>query len=75
LSKGDAMKQNYDFSKGERGKFFRSEAVFKEPVYLDDRDKPIRPAPHQQAFVISKFTIQAKHSQVESCSGDFTSAE
>ena len=30
------MKQNYDFSKGERGKLFRPDAVFKEPVYLDD---------------------------------------
>ena len=36
LIKGDAMKQNYDFSNGERGKFFRPDAVFKEPVYLDD---------------------------------------
>lgn len=30
------MKQNYDFSTGERGKFFRADAIFKEPVYLDD---------------------------------------
>ena len=30
------MKDNYDFSKGVRGKFSRPDAVFKEPVYLDD---------------------------------------
>lgn len=30
------MKDHYDFSKGVRGKFFRPDAVFKEPVYLDD---------------------------------------
>jgi hypothetical protein len=26
----------YDFSKGEQGKFYRSDAVLKIPVYLDD---------------------------------------
>lgn len=30
------MKKNYNFSKGVRGKFFNTDAVFKEPVYLDD---------------------------------------
>ena len=30
------MKDRYDFSKGVRGKFFSEDAVFKEPVYLDD---------------------------------------
>jgi uncharacterized DUF497 family protein len=34
--KGEAMKQRYDFSKGERGKFYRPNAVFKLPVYLDE---------------------------------------
>lgn len=29
------MKQRYDFSKGVRGKFYRAEAAFKLPVYLD----------------------------------------
>ena len=33
---GDVIKDHYDFSKGVRGKFFRADAVFKEPVYLDD---------------------------------------
>lgn len=30
------MKGHYDFSKGERGKFYRPNAVFKLPVYLDE---------------------------------------
>lgn len=29
------MKQIYDFSKGERGKFYRPNAEFHYPVYLD----------------------------------------
>lgn len=32
-SKG--MRKEYDFSKGERGKFFRKDAEFNLPVYLD----------------------------------------
>lgn len=30
------MKQEYDFSKGERGKFFRENARLDLPVYLDE---------------------------------------
>ncbi len=30
------MKKEYDFSKGERGKFYNPDAHFKIPVYLDD---------------------------------------
>jgi len=30
------MKQEYDFSKGERGKFFHKNAKLNLPVYLDD---------------------------------------
>ena len=29
------MKKEYDFSKGERGKFFRANANLRIPVYLD----------------------------------------
>lgn len=31
------MKDQYDFSKGVRGKFYRPNAVFRLPVYLDDQ--------------------------------------
>lgn len=30
------MKEEYDFSKGERGKFYKAGATFKLPVYLDE---------------------------------------
>ena len=29
------MKREYDFSKGERGKFYRQDANFNLPIYLD----------------------------------------
>ena len=31
------MKDRYDFSKGVRGKFYRPDAVFRRPVYLDEK--------------------------------------
>ena len=31
------MKDQYDFSKGARGKFYKPDAVFRLPVYLDER--------------------------------------
>ena len=31
------MKERYDFSKGERGKFYRADAIFRVPVYLDEQ--------------------------------------
>ena len=30
------MKSEYDFSKGTRGKFYRPDAVFRLPIYLDE---------------------------------------
>lgn len=32
----DEMRKEYDFSKGERGKFFHKDAKLNLPVYLDD---------------------------------------
>jgi cytidylate kinase len=31
------MKPNYDFSKAERGKFYREGATLRLPIYLDDQ--------------------------------------
>ena len=31
------MKDRYDFSTGARGKFYRPDAVFRLPVYLDEK--------------------------------------
>ena len=33
--RSDRMRKEYDFSKGERGKFYRSNAKLNLPVYLD----------------------------------------
>jgi len=33
--KDNDMKEEYDFSKGERGKFYRKDANFNVPIYLD----------------------------------------
>ncbi len=33
------MKKRYDFSKGERGRFFREGATFNTPVYLDEANR------------------------------------
>lgn len=30
------MKDKYDFSKGQQGKFYREDVVLKIPIYLDD---------------------------------------
>lgn len=32
---GEPMKEHYDFSQGERGKFYQHDVVLKLPVYLD----------------------------------------
>lgn len=31
------MKDHYDFSQGERGKFYTADAVYRLPVYLDEK--------------------------------------
>ncbi len=31
------MRQEYDFSKAERGKFYRKDAKLRLPIYLDDK--------------------------------------
>lgn len=36
MKKGDSMRDEYDFSTGERGKFYRPNAKVHLPVYLDD---------------------------------------
>lgn len=34
--KGEAMRDEYDFTKGERGKFYQPNTKLNLPVYLDD---------------------------------------
>lgn len=47
------MKKEYDFSKGTRGKFFRSDAKLNMPVYLDTevQDFVQRVAEHKRTDV------------------------
>ena len=35
--KGNNMKREYDFSNGERGKFYRKGAELRLPIYLDEK--------------------------------------
>ena len=52
------MKTHYDFSKGERGKFHRPDAVFRLPVYLDEK---------VQSYLVAK--AEAKGVESMSCCG------
>lgn len=45
------MREEYDFSKGERGKFYHPDAVFHFPVYLDQ----------DIADFLRQFAEQKKH--------------
>lgn len=46
------MREEYDFSKGERGKFYNAEAQYNLPLYLE-------------ADVLNYFTVKAKAKGVE----------
>ncbi|MEP7339637.1 MAG: hypothetical protein ABI977_18005 [Acidobacteriota bacterium] len=35
IQRSESMKAEYDFSKAERGKFFRPDAAFSFPIYLE----------------------------------------
>lgn len=34
---GKAMREHYDFSTGDRGKFYQADAISRLPVYLDEK--------------------------------------
>jgi hypothetical protein len=59
-----AMKDEYDFSKGERGKFHRPDAKLQLPVYL---------AEEVQEFV--QKIAESKHSDVSSVVNDLLRAD
>lgn len=46
------MREEYDFSKGERGKFYKADAQYNLPLYLE-------------ADVLNYFTIKAKAKGVD----------
>ncbi|MCH8295815.1 hypothetical protein IH992_32450 [Candidatus Poribacteria bacterium] len=50
------MKAEYDFSKGERGKFYDSKAVFNLPIYLEkDVDDFIRKLANETGKDVEKL--------------------
>jgi len=50
------MKSEYDFSKGERGKFYDSKAVFNLPIYLEkDVDDFIRKLANETGKDVEKL--------------------
>lgn len=53
------MKKEYDFSKAQRGRFYRPDAVFNLPVYLDKDNR---------AFV--EEVAQSRHSDVSTVVND-----
>jgi len=53
------MKKEYDFSRAERGRFYRRGAVFNLPVYLDKENR---------AFV--EKVAQSRHSDVSAVVND-----
>lgn len=53
------MKKEYDFSKAERGRFYRRGAIFNLPVYLDKENR---------AFV--EKVAQSRHSDVSAVVND-----
>ena len=53
------MKKEYDFSKAQRGRFYRPDAVFNLPVYLDKDNR---------AFV--EKVAQTRHSDVSAVVND-----
>jgi len=53
------MKKEYDFSKAERGRFYRHGAVFNLPVYLDKENR-----------VFVEKVAQSRHSDVSAVVND-----
>ncbi|MEC4984245.1 MAG: hypothetical protein SAJ37_01270 [Oscillatoria sp. PMC 1068.18] len=60
------MKANYDFSQGEQGKFYRSDAVFEFPIYLEpDVNQFMRELAKTQGIEVEILVNQWLRSQIE----------
>lgn len=57
MKRGNAMRDKYDFSKAERGKFFNPEAQHSLPLYLEDD-------------VLSYFAAKAKGVELNALTND-----
>ena len=76
------MKAEYDFSKGERGKFYDSKAVFNLPIYLEkDVDEFMRKLADEKGKDVEKsvnewlcgsipLTLKQRHSTTHEDSED-----
>ncbi len=50
------MEKEYDFSKGERGKFYKKDATFQVPIYLEPEiESFIQKLAYEQKMSISKI--------------------
>lgn len=59
------MKREYDFSQGERGKFYRPGAEFQLPVYLDrDVMEAVQAQARKKRMDTSKFTSKLLRSKL-----------
>ena len=52
MRKDDEMKEEYDFSKGVRGKFYNADAKFNLPIYLE---------PEIESFIMKLASKQKKN--------------
>ena len=52
MKKDDKMKEEYDFSKGVRGKFYNKNATFNLPIYLE---------PEIESFIMKLASEQKKN--------------
>jgi len=60
------MRRNYDFSKGERGKFYREGAQLRLPIYLDAKlQKQLERLAQKNGKDVSELVNQLLHREVE----------
>ena len=51
------MKAEYDFSKGERGKFFKADAELRLPIYLDGEvQRYLAEEQRKKAFLLARWS-------------------
>ena len=60
------MRRNYDFSKSERGKFYREGAQLRLPIYLDAKlQKQLERLAQKNGKDVSELVIQLLEREVE----------
>ncbi len=60
------MKEHFDFSRGVRSKIYRPNAVFRLPVYLDEKVQPYLPAKaHAKGLNLSDLVNDVLKCEIE----------